>query len=76
MLPAHLRDRDLNRLSGLTRARVRTVRPVGQPGQLPGQIPRHPPVHCRPVHTGPGGYFHHLSAIQDCANRIQALLDN
>ena len=26
------------------------MRPVSQPGKLPGQIPRHPPVQRRPVH--------------------------
>jgi hypothetical protein len=29
-----------------------------------------------PVHARPGGYLHHVSAIQDRANRVQALLDN
>jgi hypothetical protein len=52
------------------------MRPVSQPGKLPGQVPRHPPVHRRPVHSRQGSYLHHVSAIQDRANRIQALLDN
>jgi len=45
-------------------------------GQLVGEIPRHPPVQRRPVHSCPGGYLHHLSAIQDRADRVQALFDN
>jgi hypothetical protein len=52
------------------------MRTIGQPGQLPGQIPRQPPVHCRPVHSHPGGYLNYFSAIQNCADGIQALLDN
>ena len=55
---------------------MRTVRAVGQPAQLASQIPCHPPVHCRPVHSQPGGYPGNLSAIQDRADRVQALLDN
>ena len=51
MLPAHLRDHDLHGLRDLTRRRMRTMRAVSQPGQLPGQIPRYPPVQRRPVHT-------------------------
>jgi hypothetical protein len=76
MLPPHLRNRDLNRLTDLARAGMRTMRPVGQPGKLPGQIPRYPPVQRRPVHSRQGSHLHHVSAIQDRANRIQALLDN
>jgi hypothetical protein len=76
MLPPHLRNRDLNRIINLTRTRMRAVRPVGQPGKLPGQIPRHPPVQRRPVHSQPSRHLHHVSAIQDRANRVQALLDN
>jgi hypothetical protein len=49
---------------------------VGQPGQLPSQIPGHPPVHRRPVHTDPGSDFDNLSAIQDRADRVQSLLDH
>jgi hypothetical protein len=52
------------------------VRAVSQPGQLASQIPRHPPVQRRPVHTHPGSYLSNLSAIQDRADRVQALLDN
>jgi hypothetical protein len=55
---------------------MRTVGAVGQPGELPGQIPGDPPVHGRPVHSGPGCYFDNLGAIQDRADRVQALLDN
>jgi hypothetical protein len=53
---------------------MRTVRAVGQPVQLAGQIPRHPPVHRRPVHSRPRGYLNNISAIQDRPDRIQALL--
>ena len=49
------------------------MRAIGQPGQLAGQIPRDPPVHCRPVHSGPRGYLGNLSTIQDRADRVQAL---
>jgi hypothetical protein len=52
------------------------VRPVSQPGKLPGQVPGHPPVHRRPVHSQPGGHLCDLSAVQDRADRVQALLDN
>jgi hypothetical protein len=34
------------------------------------------PVHCRPVHRHLGGYLGHLSAIQNCADRVQTLFDN
>ena len=37
------------------------MRPVGQTGELPGQIPRYPPVQRRPVHTPTSGYLHHLA---------------
>ena len=76
MFPAHFCDRDLDRLSHLARTGVRPVRPVGQPGQLAGEIPRDPPVQRRPVHSRPGGYLANLSAIQDRPDRVQALLDN
>ena len=49
---------------------------VGQPRDLPGQIPGDPPVHRRPVHSHPGSYRRYLSAVQDRTNRVQALLDN
>ena len=67
MLPAHLRHRHLNSLDDLTRRTMRTVRAVGQPGELPAEIPRHPPVHCRPVHTDPGGYFDLLVYVATAA---------
>jgi Helix-turn-helix domain len=76
MLPAHLRHRSLHHISDLARRRARAVRAVSQPGQLIGQIPGHPPVQRRPVHSHPGSYLSNLSAIQDRANRVQALLDN
>jgi hypothetical protein len=76
MLPAHLRHRDLHRLSDLPRRITRTVGAVRQPGQLPSQIPRDPPVQRRPVHSHPGGHLGNLSAIQDRTDRVQALLDN
>jgi hypothetical protein len=49
---------------------------VSQPRQLPGQIPRHPPVHRRPVHTCPSGYADDISAIQNRPDRVQALPGN
>ena len=52
------------------------MRPIRQTSKLPGQIPRHPPVHRRPVHSHPGGYLNNISAIQDRPDRVQALLDN
>ena len=55
---------------------MRTMGVVGQPGQLASEIPRDPPVHRRPVHSGPGGYLGNLSAIQDRADRVQALFHN
>jgi len=55
---------------------MRTVGPVGQPGELASQIARHPSVDCRPVHTRPGCYLGNFSAIQDRADRVQALFDN
>ena len=54
---------------------MRTVGAVGQPAQLAGEIPRYPPVQRGPVHSHPGRYFHDISAIQDRADRIQALLN-
>jgi hypothetical protein len=53
---------------------MRPMGTVSQPSKLPGQIPRHPPVHCRTVHAQPGGYLDNLSAIQDRPDRVQALL--
>ncbi len=49
---------------------------VGQPSQLASQIPGNPPVQRRPVDPQLSGYFDNLSAIQNCADRIQALLNN
>ncbi len=49
---------------------------VGQPSQLASQIPCHPPVQRRPVHTRPGCYLGNLSAIQDRPDRVQALFHN
>src|SRR5690349_13922155 len=75
MLPAHLCHRHLHHLRDLARRTMRTVGAVGQPAQLAGEIPRYPPVQRGPVHSHPGRYFHDISAIQDRADRIQALLN-
>ena len=76
MLPPHLRHRDLYDVIDLTRRKVRPVRPVSQPRELVRQIPRHPPVHGRPVHSQLRGHFHHIRPVQGCPDRVQALLDN
>src|SRR5215475_3263767 len=49
---------------------------VGRPGDLPGQVPGDPPVDRRPVHSQTGSYLRHPGAVQDRADRVQALLDN
>lgn len=52
------------------------MRPVSQPGQLLGQIPTHPPMHRRPMHSTAGGYLHHVRPGQHRTNRVQPLLNN
>jgi len=55
---------------------MRAMGVVRQPSQLAAQIPRNPPVQCRPMHPHLGGYVDHVSTIQDRADRVQALFDN
>jgi hypothetical protein len=76
MLTPHLRNGDLDCVIDLPRTRMRPVGPVGQACELVSQIPRHPPVHRRPVHTQLHGNLHHISPAQNRPDRIQALLDN
>jgi hypothetical protein len=74
MLSTHLRHREL-RVRNLTWRRHRRVRRFAT-AQLPGQIPDHPSMHRRPVHSDPGGHLDHLRVAQNRPNRVQALLNH
>jgi hypothetical protein len=74
MLSTHLRHRELYRVRNLRWRRHRRVRRFVT-AQLPGQIPDHPPMHRRPVHSDPGGHLDHLRAAQNRPNRVQTLLN-
>jgi hypothetical protein len=73
MLSTHLRHRELYRVR-LTWRRHWRVRRFAI-AQLPGQMPDHPPMHRRPVHSDPGGHLDHLRAAQNRPNRVQTLLN-
>jgi hypothetical protein len=76
MLPAHLGDRDFDRVPDLLRARHRSMQSIRQACDLLGQIPADPPMHRRPMHTGPGRNLDHVHPTQHCPDRVQAQLHN
>jgi len=70
MLTAHLRDRGLDSPVDLLWRRVRAVRPVRQPGELPGQVLGHPLVNRqnRLEHCPRAGTFSHNLGVHECRN--------
>ena len=76
MLSTHLRNRNLHRLSHLSRRHVRATRTICQTSQLLSQIPSDPAMQHGPVHPNLRGNLDDIRPGKHRTNRVKTLLNH